>query len=92
MGVNITEYVISLNPESGYSREELIRLLHESLEDIPGVEVEIVVQVGGKVRGHVTVPADVASRSGREGPDRDADRGRARQPARPPPSPGHPSP
>jgi leucyl-tRNA synthetase len=35
-------------------------------------EVEIVVQVGGKVRGHVTVPADVASRSGREGPDRDA--------------------
>ncbi len=41
MGVNISEYVMSLNPESGLSREELIEQLHESVEDIPGLETEV---------------------------------------------------
>jgi CzcA family heavy metal efflux pump len=41
MGVNITEYVITLNPNSGKTRDELINLLYEKLEDLPGVEVEV---------------------------------------------------
>lgn len=41
MGVNISEYVISLNPDSGLSREELIEELHESMEHVPGVETEV---------------------------------------------------
>src|SRR5690606_10790776 len=41
MGVNITEYVITLNPDSGRTRAELIELLHDTLEDLPGVEVEV---------------------------------------------------
>jgi CzcA family heavy metal efflux pump len=41
MGVNISEYVITLNPASGRTREELILLLYETLEDLPGVEVEV---------------------------------------------------
>lgn len=41
MGVNISEYVMSLNPESGLSREELIEQLHKAVEHIPGVETEV---------------------------------------------------
>lgn len=41
MGVNITEYVITLNPQSGYSRGQLIQLLHQTLGDLPGVEIEV---------------------------------------------------
>jgi HME family heavy-metal exporter len=41
MGVHISEYVMTLNPQSGLSREELIEKLHEATEDIPGVEVEV---------------------------------------------------
>ncbi len=41
MGVNISEYVVSLNPESGLSRQELIEQLHEAVEHIPGVETEV---------------------------------------------------
>ena len=41
MGVNVSEYVMSLNPDSALSREELIEQLHESVEDVPGVETEI---------------------------------------------------
>lgn len=41
MGVNISEYVMSLNPDSGLSREELIEELHEAVEHIPGVETEV---------------------------------------------------
>lgn len=41
MGVNVSEYVMSLNPESGLSRQELIARLHAALEHIPGVEVEV---------------------------------------------------
>ena len=41
MGVNISEYVITLNPDSGLSRTELIEELHEAVEHVPGVETEV---------------------------------------------------
>jgi CzcA family heavy metal efflux pump len=41
MGVNVSEYILSLNPDSGVSREELIEKLHKELEDVPGVDTEI---------------------------------------------------
>lgn len=41
MGVHISEYVMSLNPDSGLSREQLIDELHEAVEHIPGVETEV---------------------------------------------------
>ena len=41
MGVNVSEYVLSLNPDSGMSREKLIETLHEELKDVPGVDLEI---------------------------------------------------
>lgn len=41
MGVNTSEYVITLNPNSGLSREELIEVLDEAVEDLAGVETEV---------------------------------------------------
>lgn len=41
MGVNTTEYVISLNEESGLSREALIEKLHQAIENVPGVQAEV---------------------------------------------------
>ena len=41
MGVNVSEYVVSLNPESNLTRGELIEQLHEAVEHIPGVETEV---------------------------------------------------
>lgn len=41
MGVNVSEYVMTLNPESDLSREETIAELHEVMEKVPGVEVEV---------------------------------------------------
>ncbi len=41
MGVNISEYVITLNPEGALTREELIEKLHEAVEHVPGVETEV---------------------------------------------------
>jgi CzcA family heavy metal efflux pump len=41
MGVNVSEYVLTLNPESGLSRQELIAKLHEAVEHVPGVESEV---------------------------------------------------
>ena len=41
MGVNISEYVISLNSQSPLSREQLIEELAHAVEDIPGVETEV---------------------------------------------------
>ncbi len=41
MGVNTSEYVMSLNPDSGLSRSELIEELHDAVEYVPGVETEI---------------------------------------------------
>lgn len=41
MGVNVSEYVISLNPDSPLSRSELIEELTHAVEDLPGVEHEV---------------------------------------------------
>ncbi len=41
MGVHVSEYVMSLNPDSGVSREQMIKMLHEAVDDIPGVETEV---------------------------------------------------
>ena len=41
MGVNVSEYVMTLNPDSALSRLELIEELHEAVDDIPGVEKEV---------------------------------------------------
>lgn len=41
MGVNISEYVITLNPESGMTRNQVIEALHEAVEHVPGVKTEV---------------------------------------------------
>ena len=41
MGVNITEYVVSLNQQSGLSREELIETVENSLSELAGVDLEV---------------------------------------------------
>ena len=41
MGVNVAEYVMTLNPDVEISRSEMIRLLTEAVDDIPGIEHEI---------------------------------------------------
>jgi len=41
MGVHVSEYIMSLNPESGLSRQELIEALHAAVDDIPGVQHEV---------------------------------------------------
>lgn len=41
MGVNVAEYVMTLHPDSRLSRQEMIELLTEAVEDLPGVEHEI---------------------------------------------------
>ncbi|TWT46875.1 efflux RND transporter permease subunit [Botrimarina hoheduenensis] len=41
MGVNVSEYVMSLNPDSPLSRAELIEELTHAVEDLPGVEHEV---------------------------------------------------
>ncbi|MEO0529044.1 MAG: efflux RND transporter permease subunit [Planctomycetota bacterium] len=41
MGVNVSEYLLSVNPESPLSRAELIETLTEAVEDLPGVEHEV---------------------------------------------------
>ncbi|MBA2113237.1 efflux RND transporter permease subunit [Bremerella alba] len=41
MGVNVTETVISLNPEVHKGRDEMIAILHEATKDVPGIEIEI---------------------------------------------------
>ena len=41
MGVNISEYVMTLNPDSPLTREQLIEKLSHAVEDIPGVETEV---------------------------------------------------
>ncbi len=41
MGVNVAEYVISMNPDSGVAREEFIRTIHYELENVPGVQTEV---------------------------------------------------
>lgn len=41
MGVNTSEYVMSLNPDSGLSREEVIEQLDAAVEDLAGVSTEV---------------------------------------------------
>ena len=41
MGVNTTEFVVSLNTESGLSRQELIQQLDEAVSHVPGVQTEV---------------------------------------------------
>jgi len=41
MGVNVAEYVLTLNPDSTVPRTEMIRLLTEAVDDLPGIEHEI---------------------------------------------------
>ncbi len=41
MGVNTTEYILSLNQESGFTREQLIEQVHENLSDLAGVDIEV---------------------------------------------------
>jgi CzcA family heavy metal efflux pump len=41
MGVNVSEYVMSLNPDSTLSREQIIEQLAHAVEDLPGVAVEV---------------------------------------------------
>jgi CzcA family heavy metal efflux pump len=40
-GVNVTEYIVSLNADSGKSRHEVLALFRKELEEIPGVEYEV---------------------------------------------------
>lgn len=40
-GVNVTEYVVTFNPESGVSRNDSLATLRGELEDIPGIEYEV---------------------------------------------------
>ena len=41
MGVNVSEYVITLNPDTTLSREAVIVELHRAMEGVPGVQVEV---------------------------------------------------
>jgi len=41
MGVNVAEYVITMNPQSDASRRQVISLLSEAVDDLSGVEHEI---------------------------------------------------
>lgn len=41
MGVHVTETVISVHPDAPQGRDELIALLHEATDEIPGVAIEI---------------------------------------------------
>ena len=41
MGVNVAEYVLSLNPANELTRQQLIKELHDELGDIPGIQVEV---------------------------------------------------
>ena len=40
-GVNVTEYVVSMNPNSGIPRQEALAILRRDLEAIPGIEYEV---------------------------------------------------
>lgn len=39
-GVNVTEYIVSMNPNSGLSRQEALAVLRKDLAEIPGIEFE----------------------------------------------------
>lgn len=39
-GVNVTEYIVTMNPNSGVSRQDALAKLRAELEEIPGIEYE----------------------------------------------------
>ncbi|TXI02611.1 MAG: efflux RND transporter permease subunit [Rhizobium sp.] len=39
-GVHVTEYIVTMNPHSGVSRQEALAILRKDLEAIPGIEYE----------------------------------------------------
>ncbi|RLS55609.1 MAG: efflux RND transporter permease subunit [Planctomycetota bacterium] len=40
--VNVSEYIVSINPDCGRHREEILQqLLHELREEVPGVDIEV---------------------------------------------------
>jgi len=39
-GVHVSEYVVTLNPESGRSRSEALAIFRKEMQDLPGVEAE----------------------------------------------------
>ncbi len=40
-GVHVTEYIVSMNPHSGVSRQAALAVLRKDLEAIPGIEYEV---------------------------------------------------
>lgn len=40
-GVNVTEYIVTLNPDSGLSRQAALAVLRDELAEIPGIEYEV---------------------------------------------------
>ncbi|MEI8020198.1 MAG: efflux RND transporter permease subunit, partial [Schlesneria sp.] len=40
-GVNVTEYIVTLNPKSGLSRADALATLRKELDDVPGIEYEV---------------------------------------------------
>ena len=40
-GVNVTEYIVSLNPKSGLTRADALATLRKELDDVPGIEYEV---------------------------------------------------
>ena len=41
MGVNVAEFTMTLNPNADISRQQMIQLLTEAVDDLPGIEHEI---------------------------------------------------
>jgi CzcA family heavy metal efflux pump len=41
IGVNMTEFIISFDPKSGYSREEVLDEIREAMADIPGIVTSV---------------------------------------------------
>ena len=40
-GVNVTEYIVTLNPNSGLNRAEALSTLRKELDEVPGIEYEV---------------------------------------------------
>jgi HME family heavy-metal exporter len=40
-GVNVTEYIVALNPDSGLSRRDALATLRKELAEIPGIDSEV---------------------------------------------------
>jgi HME family heavy-metal exporter len=40
-GVNVTEYIVTLNPESGLTRAKGLETLRKELDEVPGIEYEV---------------------------------------------------